>query len=188
MSRNVEDILLEIVELCERLRLQYVVMGGLAVRVHGIPRPTFDVDLELTVNQGQLESFFDQASELGYTIAEPFRSGWRDEVGGMPVVKMRTYLQADRGIDVDVFLNETPFQHSVMERREQFEIESKRLNFVTAEDLVPLKLLANRPRDLSDVADILFVQGQLDEAYMRLWADPLGIIDRLETALATTDY
>ena len=46
-----------------------------------------------------------------------------------------------------------------------------------------LKLLANRPRDLSDVADILFVQGQLDEAYMRLWADPLGIIDRLETAL-----
>lgn len=65
MSRSVEDILLETVELCEGLRLQYVVMGGIAVRVHGIPRPTFDVDLELTVNSQQLQSFFDQASELG---------------------------------------------------------------------------------------------------------------------------
>ena len=48
-----------------------------------------------------------------------------------------------------------------------------------------LKLLANRPRDIGDVADILFVQGELDQEYMRKWARPLGIESQLEQALET---
>ena len=54
MNQSVEDVLLEIVDLCQRFQLQYVVLGGIAVRVHGIPRPTFDVDIELTVEESQL--------------------------------------------------------------------------------------------------------------------------------------
>ncbi|XZE18413.1 hypothetical protein SH449x_003705 [Pirellulaceae bacterium SH449] len=46
-----------------------------------------------------------------------------------------------------------------------------------------LKLIANRPRDLVDVTDLLFIQGQLDESYMQLWAARLGITDRLKTVL-----
>ncbi len=55
--------------------------------------------------------------------------------------------------------------------------------FVTAEDLILLKLLANRPKDRVDVADILFVQVTLDEAYLRRWAATLGIAVELEDAL-----
>lgn len=48
-------------------------------------------------------------------------------------------------------------------------------------------VLANRPRDQGDVADVLFVQGQLDESYMRHWAHQLDITDRLNTALVTRE-
>jgi len=185
MNRSVEDVLFEMVDLCDRFKLSYAVMGGLAVRVHGIPRPTFDVDFELSVNSEALHAFFSSAAELGYTIAEPFRNGWRDEVGGMPLVKMKTYLDVGHSVDVDIFIDETAFQHSVMDRRQQLTIEGRKVQFISAEDLILLKLLANRPRDLGDVADVLFVQGQLDEPYLAHWAEQLGIRDRLQTALTT---
>ena len=54
---------------------------------------------------------------------------------------------------------------------------------MTPEDLILLKLIADRPRDHIDVADILFIQGELDESYMRHWAAELEISDRLAKAL-----
>lgn len=70
-----------------------------------------------------------------------------------------------------------------MDRRQTVDFENQSIHFVTAEDLILFKLLAHRPRDLGDVADVLFVQGQLDENYLHHWADQLGITDRLANAL-----
>ena len=58
MSKTVEEVLLEMVGLCESLKLDYTILGGLAVRVHGIPRPTYDVDFELTVDRRGARHFF----------------------------------------------------------------------------------------------------------------------------------
>ena len=55
---------------------------------------------------------------------------------------------------------------------------------VSPEDLVLLKLISHRPRDMSDIADVLFTQGQLDAAYLRHWAGELGVGDALERVLA----
>lgn len=84
MGKTVEDVLLEMVGLCESFGLSYAILGGLAVRVHGIPRPTYDLDFELSVSDQQLTEFFDAAEKLGYEVAAPYRTGWRDLVGGMP--------------------------------------------------------------------------------------------------------
>ena len=46
-----------------------------------------------------------------------------------------------------------------------------------------LKLIAARKRDLADVEDILLGQPDVDEAYMRHWAESLGISRQLEQAL-----
>lgn len=52
--KGVEDVLMDVVDLCEELQFEYVILGGIAVRVHGIPRPTYDVDFQMSVD----ESFF----------------------------------------------------------------------------------------------------------------------------------
>jgi hypothetical protein len=183
MGKTIDDILIEFVALCDTLQLEYAIMGGIAVRVHGIPRPTYDVDIQVSILPSQMSHFLAEVERQGYTVAEPFWHGWRDRVGGMPVIKLRSYLESGQGIDVDIFLNETPFQQAMMQRRLQVEWDERVIQFVTPEDLVLMKLLANRPRDLGDVADILFVQGQLDTAYMVYWAQQLNITDRLEAAL-----
>jgi hypothetical protein len=46
--------------------------------------------------------------------------------------------------------------------------------------------MAARPRDIADVIDVLFMQGQLDATYMRHWAKELGVEQALEKALQET--
>lgn len=92
------------------------------------------------------------------------------------------YLEG-HGIDVDIFLAESRFQESLLARRQREDFEGGRIWFVSPEDLILLKLVAGRPRDLIDVQDILFTQGQLDETYLRRWAAALGVTERLEEAL-----
>ena len=44
---DLTDALSQIVELLDGMQVPYVVMGGIAVRVYGIPRPTHDVDFTI---------------------------------------------------------------------------------------------------------------------------------------------
>jgi len=182
-QKTVEQVLLDMVGVCEEGDFTYAVMGGLAVRVHGIPRPTYDVDFQLTVDEEQLSRFVALVEQRDYTISEQYVAGWRDRVGGMPLIKLKTYMADGHSIDVDIFISETSFQFSTMKRRVRLELEGQSMWFVSAEDLILLKLLANRPRDIGDIADILFVQGELDEAYMQKWSRPLGVEAQLAKVL-----
>ncbi len=102
---------------------------------------------------------------------------------GLPIIKLQRYIRGE-SLDVDVFLAESEFQEKVMRRRSQLDADGRLTWVVSPEDLVLLKVLAGRPRDLGDVADVLFIQGQLDVQYMRHWASELGISQELEQALA----
>jgi hypothetical protein len=173
----------QLVPLLERLGASYAVMGGIAVRAYGIPRPTYDVDFTLSLPRDRLHELYDGVEQIGYTVPEAFQKGWVDQVSGLSLVKFRWYREG-LGIDIDVFLAEAPFQEEVLKRRRQVQLDGLNLWLVSPEDLILLKLLAARPRDLADVADVLFMQGQLDEAYLRRWADELGVRTALEQALA----
>jgi predicted nucleotidyltransferase len=89
----------------------------------------------------------------------------------------------NHAIDVDVFLAESEFQQQIIARRQRVELDNSSLMLVSPEDLILLKLLAGRPRDYTDVQDILFTLGTLDEKYMRHWAKELGLSQKLEKAL-----
>jgi hypothetical protein len=173
----------EFAELFDRFGIPYAIMGGLAVRVYGIPRATYDVDFTAAVPRDQLPGLYAAVAELGYTVPEPYTSGWVDQVAGMPIIKFRLYL-ADQGIDIDVFLAELPFQTQLLSRRRRETLDDLEVWLVSPEDLILLKLLAARPRDMADVGDILFIQGQLDESYLRHWASVLGVLDSLEKVLS----
>ena len=66
----VEGVFHDFVKLFERLDVPYAVMGGLAVRAHGIPRPTYDVDLAILIDRQQLAALINEICRLGYDVAE----------------------------------------------------------------------------------------------------------------------
>ncbi len=52
-------------------RVDYVLVGGLAVSLHGIIRGTLDVDLALAMDDANLERFIDTARRLGLKPSLP---------------------------------------------------------------------------------------------------------------------
>jgi hypothetical protein len=181
--KDVTNTLHSLVEVLQRLSIPYAVMGGFAVRSHGVPRPTYDVDITILWERKRLPELFEQLRNQDYVIPEMYQTGWVDQVKGLPVVKLQRHIRG-QSLDVDVFLAESEYQDEVMRRRSQLDSEGRLIWIITAEDLILLKLLAARPRDLGDVADVLFIQTHLDVQYMRHWAAQLGISDELEHALA----
>lgn len=69
-------------------------------------------------------------------------------------------------------------------RRMQLEVDGISAWIVRPEDLILLKIVAGRPRDIGDVMDIVLAQGKLDEEYMRRWADELGVRPLLDKTLS----
>jgi predicted nucleotidyltransferase len=172
-----------VTDLFDSLGMTYAVMGGLAVRIYGISRPTFDIDITVAIDPPKVHDVLHAVKKLGFVANEVSERGWVDRVAGMPIVKIQSCTN-DQSIDVDLFLAESAFQIQLLSRRRQAQANGFTTWFVSPEDLILLKLAASRPRDLGDVGDIFFMQGQLDEDHMRRWAKELKISDQLEQALA----
>ena len=128
------------------LAVPYAIMGGWAVRIYALPRPTYDVDFTIAIDRERLPELYAAAEAEGFTLPEQYRSGWVDSVADMPLIKFRMYLES-RGIDIDIFLAESEYQRELMTRRVQHQVGGEPAWFVTAEDLILLKLIAGRARD-----------------------------------------
>jgi hypothetical protein len=94
--KDLTDVIHELVALFDRMSLPYAIMGGIAVRAYGLPRPTSDVDFTLAVPRERLRGLFAAVEELGYSIPIAYEGGWVDRVGGMPLVKIRLSLSLSR--------------------------------------------------------------------------------------------
>jgi predicted nucleotidyltransferase len=162
---NLADTLHTLIELLDKNSIPYGVMGGVAVRAYGVPRPTYDIDITIDIERNSLAKLFEKLRAIDYSIPEAYENGWVDEVKGLALLKLRRYVR-DESLDVDLFLSESDFQIEAMKRRCRADVEGRMIWLISPEDLILFKLLAGRPHDLGDVFDVLFMQGQLDVEYM----------------------
>jgi hypothetical protein len=184
MNKGIERVAREIVDFLNLLKIDYAIVGGFAVRVHALPRPTWDLDVVVNLTPERLNALIQKADDEGYDIDDAVKTGWRDSVRGMPTIKFRMF-EPEGKVDVDIFLAETSYLQSVIKRRKLMNAEGMEAYFLSVEDLLLMKLMANRRKDQADVDDILFVQGHLDVAYLRKWAADLDVQELLEDALKT---
>jgi len=149
-------------EVCEFLtgkNWDYCIIGGLALQKWGEPRTTLDTDIALYTGLGEEESFVDP-------ILERFQS--RISEARVFALKHRVLLiQASNKKDIDIVLSALPFEREMIRRARRVEFApSVRLPCCTAEDLVIMKVFANRPRDQLDAEGIVDRQHQLDTEYI----------------------
>jgi len=92
MNRSLVRALRDFVDYFDDSGFDYAVMGGLAARVLGIPRPTYDIDFTVAVSRDDLSTLFDAAENMGYHVPVAYRSGWVDSLADMPIVKLGMQL------------------------------------------------------------------------------------------------
>ncbi|MFZ4580562.1 MAG: nucleotidyltransferase [Myxococcota bacterium] len=154
-----ESALVAIARFLDAGGVPYMVIGGMANAIWGVPRATLDVDV--TVWAGDVPS-----SALLDSFAAAFRS-----LVARPAEFVRDTrvlpLESTEGVRIDVIFGALPFEEEAIERAVLRTVAGSPVRFCTAEDLVLLKIVSERDRDRADVAALLQRRGAtLDRAYL----------------------
>jgi hypothetical protein len=185
-NRELWDALLPVVEALGALDVPYYVDGSVASSVSGVARATLDVDLVAALPLQHAEPLAAALAPHYYVDVEMIQQAVR-RCSSFNVIHLITMFK------VDVFVPEdTPFARANMLRRVALEVPElgRTLYFCTPEDIVLHKLLWYRAgsgvsdRQWYDLQGVLRLQAQgLDLAYLRRWAEEVGMSALLHRAL-----
>ena len=175
----IQQVLMEAIAQIERLGIPYAVMGGFAARAWGLPRPTYDADIAIAVSPEGLQRLFDAFEQQGFDVPPEHRSGFLDTLGELRKAKV-TRFAGNHVWSTDLFMADGAFLQSALGRARPAPVGAARARVMSAEDIVLLKLLASRRKDLADIEEITLLCPALDKAYLRQWAQKMGVQSRLE--------
>jgi len=141
--------------------VRYVVVGGLAVVLHGHARLTVDVDLVVDLGEDQALRAIDALVRLGLRPRVPvnprdfadrsIREEWIRE-RGMQVFSMFDPSNPMRVVDLFVD-HPVPFEE-LWSRSQELELRDTIVRVASIPDLIRLKRLAGRPQDLADIEQL----------------------------------
>ena len=138
--------------------VRYLVVGGVAVVLHGHLRTTGDLDLIVELSPDNLNRALDALEASGFQPRPPVplrsfadsetRRSWVEEKNLQVFSLWHPNLP---GFEVDLFV-EVPFDFDeVWRRRVEVELEGTTTFIVALDDLMVLKRAAGRARDLEDI-------------------------------------
>ncbi len=141
--------------------VRFVLVGGLAVILHGVPRTTADLDLVLDLEESNVLRFVEVMTRLGFTPRAPVpaadlvsadrRREWVAEKG----MRAFTFHRPGRILDeVDVLIDAPIPFIEMMEGAEVLAAEGLRLCVANARHLIRMKEVTGRAQDAAD-ADAL---------------------------------
>lgn len=129
-------------------RWRFCLIGGVAVMRWARPRTTEDVDVSLLVGLGSEQRVIDR-------ILSDFEP--RIEDAATFAIQNRVLLiTSTNGTNIDVAMASYEFEEEIISRATKFTYaKGVRLTTASAEDLVLMKCIADRPRDWQDVKEIV---------------------------------
>ncbi len=159
---------LEIFKALGEKKVRYVLVGGVALNLHGIPRMTSDMDIVLQLDSENVKMFIEEIRALGFKprapidpelLADPVkRSEWiaKRNMIVFSFVNPSVPYQA-----VDVFIKD-PIPFSDLWRdRKKMRIDGVNIPLVSIEHLIEIKKRSNRLQDISDVEALERLKGEV---------------------------
>ncbi|MGE0105147.1 MAG: nucleotidyl transferase AbiEii/AbiGii toxin family protein [Blastocatellales bacterium] len=167
-SRNLDPSLFtclrELVALFDDLSIRYTTIGGIAIAMVSEPRFTRDIDTVILIEREDWESFIQEAVNHGF---EPRN---KDPLDFAQLHRIFLLTHRKTGITVDISLGALPFEEEMINRSVIAEKGELRLKVPTPEDLIIMKIIAGRPKDLMDIDSIMKIHKNLDIKRVRFWA------------------
>jgi hypothetical protein len=150
------NALLAFAEAAEQQAVRWYLFGAQAVAAYGVPRTTGDVDVTIDVGERGLTSFIAPLRRAGFVprIAD---ESFAIETRVFPVTHRAT------GWNFDLVLAGPGLEQRFLDDVRLFQVGRHQIPVIAPEDLVTLKILAGRPKDLEDVRGLLRI-AQLDHA------------------------
>lgn len=148
-------LLYEIVDSFESQNLDYALVGGYALALHGIVRATMDVDFVLTLRQSDFESAERALNKINLKSRLPVRA--------QDIIKMRKEYIEERNLIAWSFVDYANLSRQVdilitkdlkKLKTQVLSVAGRKIQVATLQEILKMKEEAGRPQDLIDIANI----------------------------------
>jgi hypothetical protein len=178
------DVLRDFTERLERLGIENMLTGSMALVHYAVPRLTADIDIVLDISETDADRFIKEF-ELDYYLPQ---SRIRDAISRN---KMFNILDQRTIIKIDcVVRKRDKFQDMAFSRRRRVNYSGDfEVWIISKEDLILSKLnwakSSHSETQMRDVASML--RNPYDENYVKMWSEPLGVNDLLKESFRLLD-
>jgi hypothetical protein len=150
--------------------VRFVVIGGVALLLHGVVRLTLDLGLVIIPAEDNLRSFLKVMQKLGMRPRVPVDptdllkpdivDRWRHEKG----MKAFTFINPKEPTDdIDILIDEIiPFDE-IARDAVVFDISGIPVNVISIPHLKRMKMIAGRPQDLADLESLSELEKMKDD-------------------------
>lgn len=161
-------------ELLNRLNVPWTVIGGHAANVYRDEiRHTSDVDILVSLGDTSMKDVLRELALEGWELVRTVEDDW-----------MARIHHPEHGL-ADIIATGLEYQEIALARSHHARQEDGFVvNYMTVEDIIIHKLIANRHKDDSDVMSILATRPALDADYLDRWIAEWEVRDRYEALRA----
>ena len=176
MRSPVGDLFVDLVAALDHVGVEWYLFGAQAAILHGSARLTADVDVTV-----RLPAAISPQSLVGALVDHGFTARFPDpafieRTRVIPVVHTRS------SVPVDVVLAGPGIEDRFFDRVQLRTVEDVTVRVASAEDIIVMKILTGRAKDVEDVDALLQAQrAHLDVSYVR------EVLTLLESALSQSD-
>ncbi len=163
MKILLEDVYKKVVTFLNNGKYKYLIIGGIAAGTIGEPRITADVDIDINISKKDISIFLDKAKEAGFNV---IKARCLDSVERTGVFQIHY-----EDFHIDFIIASTELEKEAFERAKTLKLYGIRAFFPSPEDLILLKIIPGRDKDLLDAKSIVLRhKGKLDTQYLKSWA------------------
>jgi hypothetical protein len=160
---SLQAALTDVVKWLGAAQIPAMIIGGVAASALGRPRLTQDIDALAIMPDADWGDVIESAAQYGIVA----RIGEALEFARRSRVLLLKHLRS--GIDVDVTLGCLPFERAAVEKSAVHNIGGLQLRLPRVEDLLVMKAIARRPKDIEDIRGLLAAHPQVDTSEVRRW-------------------
>ena len=157
---------LPIFQVLDDTDIRYVAVGGIATILNGYPRLTGDIDLILDLeNSSNCLKALERLKSINMKPRVPVdilefadkskRESWIKDKG---MVVFSLSSPQFPLIEVDLFVSEQINFDHLWRNSQIAQIQNTKIRFASIDDLITLKRIANRPKDLEDIENLLIIK------------------------------
>ena len=174
---TIQKFVNQIASVLNRLKIDYIITGGIAVSVWGNPRHTADVDIVVEIDS--VKSIQDLIKDL----KKIFPKSYPDVEMAIDAFRRKSefnIIESGYGLKADFFISDkSEYKMSEIKRGRQRKIDNKIIRFISPEDLIISKLIwfkeSQSTRQLEDISSVMDVQKKLDRTYLNKWIEKLDL-------------
>ncbi|MBU4491158.1 MAG: hypothetical protein KKD69_01690 [Euryarchaeota archaeon] len=137
-----ERELIKIIKLLNKHRIKYLLIGGFAAVLYGVPRSTFDIDIAVSLDSESISKTTSLLSDLGFVEKEKLEGGVR---------------LTDTRVEIDLMFIERYKFNFFYEYRRKFPYKGTVIKMPNIMDLIRMKESSPREKDQQDAQYLRFI-------------------------------